>query len=161
ERGYLPSPGLHRPGAFDAGDARRARRLSDRGPRSHRGEREGAAARLRSSGSGARAPDDRQRGAGGAMTDDRMALLVGGRVRTGVMIAAAVTVAGGFWYLATAGGAPTTYRVFRGEPAELRSVGGVIQGIRDRHPEALIQLGLLLLVATPVARVALSAFAFA
>jgi uncharacterized membrane protein len=95
------------------------------------------------------------------MTDDRMELLIGGLLRAGVMIAAGVTLAGGIWYFATSGDTLMAYRVFRGEPAELRSVAGVIQGIRDGHPEALIQLGLLLLVATPVARVALSTFAFA
>jgi uncharacterized membrane protein len=95
------------------------------------------------------------------VTDERIERLIGGLLRAGVILAAGVTLAGGIWHLVVHGGAPHSYRVFHGEPAELRSVAGVLAGIRRGHPEGLIQLGLLLLIATPVARVALSAVAFA
>jgi uncharacterized membrane protein len=95
------------------------------------------------------------------VTDERIERLIGGWLRVGVILSACVTLAGGIWHAIRSGGAPLAYRIFRGEPAELRSVTGVLTGIRDGHPEALIQLGLLLLVATPIARVALSVVAFA
>ena len=49
---------------------------------------------------------------------------------------------------------------FHGEPAELRTLGGVLAAVRTLEARAVIQLGLGLLVATPVARVVFSLFAF-
>ena len=90
-----------------------------------------------------------------------MEQLIGGVLRAGVIAAAAVTLAGGIWHLAQSGNAAPDYHIFRGEPAELRSLRGVLRGIAQGHSESLIQLGLLLLIATPVARVAFSVAAFA
>ena len=95
------------------------------------------------------------------MTDERMDRVIGGLLRTGVTLAAAVTLAGGGWHLAQCGNQMPDYRVFRGEPTELRSLAGVLRGIAQGHSADLIQLGLLLLIATPVARVAFCAVAFA
>ena len=95
------------------------------------------------------------------MTDESMDRLIGGLLRAGVIVSAAVTLAGGVWHLAQFGSALPNYRIFRGEPAELRSVGGVLKGVAAGHSADLIQLGLLLLIATPVARVAFSVYAFA
>jgi uncharacterized membrane protein len=53
------------------------------------------------------------------------------------------------------------FRVFRGEPADLRDVRGIIGDTVALHGRGIIQLGLLLLIATPVARVAFSIFGFA
>jgi uncharacterized membrane protein len=89
--------------------------------------------------------------------DQMIAMLL----RAGVVLAAATTLAGGVWYYFQHGGAMPDYRVFRGEPAELQNLSGVIEGIAQGHSEALIQLGLLMLIATPIARVALSVAAFA
>jgi uncharacterized membrane protein len=51
--------------------------------------------------------------------------------------------------------------VFVGAPADLRSVSGIIADARALSGRGIIQLGLLLLVATPVARVTFSVAAFA
>jgi uncharacterized membrane protein len=53
------------------------------------------------------------------------------------------------------------FRVFRGEPADLREIRGIISETVALHGRGIIQLGLLLLIATPVARVAFSIFGFA
>jgi uncharacterized membrane protein len=53
------------------------------------------------------------------------------------------------------------FRVFRGEPADLRDVRGIIRDTLALRGRGIIQLGLLLLIATPVARVAFSIFGFA
>ena len=95
------------------------------------------------------------------MTDERMDQWIGGLLRGGVVLAAAVALAGGFWHVAQAGTGAPELRVFRGEPGELRSVAGVLRGVGAGHSASLIQLGLLLLIATPVARVALAAAGFA
>jgi uncharacterized membrane protein len=82
-------------------------------------------------------------------------------LRAGVMLAAVVVLAGNALYLTRHGGATPDYRVFRGEPADLRSVSGVLNAALTLHGRGLIQLGLLLLIATPVAQVIFSVLAFA
>lgn len=95
------------------------------------------------------------------MTDNRMDRLIGGLLRAGVILSAAVTLAGGAWRFAQFGATIPNDRIFHGEPADLRSVPGVLHGVATGHSTDLIQLGLLLLIATPIARVAFSAYAFA
>jgi uncharacterized membrane protein len=94
-------------------------------------------------------------------TDKRMELFIGNLLRTGVAIAAAVVGGGAVVYLARHGDARADYHIFRSEPARLRSVGGIFHDAFALHGMAIIQLGLLLLIATPVARVAFSIFGFA
>lgn len=95
------------------------------------------------------------------MTDEQMDRMIGVLLRAGVILSAATTLAGGIWHFVQHGGAMPDYHVFRGEPSELHSVGGVLHGIAQGHSESLVQLGLLMLIATPIARVALSVAAFA
>ncbi len=93
--------------------------------------------------------------------DQKIEHIVGNLLRAGVMLAAAVVLTGGILYLLRHGGAQPDYRSFRGEPAELRSVAGIRESALTVHSRGIIQLGLLLLVLTPIARVLFSAFAFA
>lgn len=95
------------------------------------------------------------------MTDERLEQMVGALLRTGVLLAAVVVVAGGVWWLAESGQATPAYAQFRGEPPELRSAGALVKALAHPRSETVIQLGLLLLIATPVARVALALVAFA
>jgi len=94
-------------------------------------------------------------------SDERVELLVGNLLRFGVIIAAIVVIAGGIPYLIANGGLAFSFRTFHGQPAELTTVAGIIQGVFHGDSRSLIQLGLVLLIATPVARVALSLAAFA
>jgi uncharacterized membrane protein len=94
-------------------------------------------------------------------SDERVEEAMGSLLRVGVILAATVVLVGGIVYLIRYGATSPDYRVFRGEPADLRSVSGILSDVTDLHSRGLIQLGLLLLVATPVARVAFSVFAFA
>lgn len=93
--------------------------------------------------------------------DLRIEIIIGALLRTGVMLAAAVVIFGGVVYLAHHGHEVATYGVFRGEPGSVTSVSGIIHGVLHMRGSAIIQLGLLILIATPVARVAFSAVAFA
>jgi uncharacterized membrane protein len=88
--------------------------------------------------------------------DRIMAILL----RSGVLIAAAIVLVGGIIFV-TRHSQITDYRTFQGEPAELRTISGILQLAREGHGRGLIQLGLLLLIATPVARVLFSVLAFA
>jgi uncharacterized membrane protein len=93
--------------------------------------------------------------------DEAVEQLLGNLLRAGVVLAAVVTAVGGILYLAQYGGMPAGHRVFAGEPAELRSVRDIIAGALALRSRSVIQLGLLLLIATPIARVAFALLAFA
>jgi uncharacterized membrane protein len=93
--------------------------------------------------------------------DQRIEIIVGALLRTGVTLAAAVVFCGAVVYFARHGTGVPNYAVFRGEPENLKSVSGIVHGALGMSGQAIIQLGLLLLIATPVARVLFSAIAFA
>jgi uncharacterized membrane protein len=94
-------------------------------------------------------------------TDQRVEVAIGNLLRAGVLAAAVVVLIGGTVYLVRHGGAAPHYGVFRGEPADLRTVSGILTDAISLRGRGIIQLGLLILLATPVARVAFSVFAFA
>jgi len=94
-------------------------------------------------------------------TDEKTEYIIGNLLRAGVTLAAIVVLAGGILYLVRYGHSPADYRVFRGEPTDLRHVSGIVRDALALHSRGIIQLGLLLLIATPVARVAFAVFAFA
>lgn len=94
-------------------------------------------------------------------TDRRMDIVIGNLLRSGVVLSALVVFLGAVIYLARHGSAHADYRVFRGEPSDLRTVGGICRDVIAVRGRGIIQLGLLFLIATPVARVAFSIFGFA
>ena len=92
-----------------------------------------------------------------------MEQVLGHLLRVGVIVSALVTLLGGIVYLVHHGREPCDYSRFHGEPPEFRSPREiVIRALDVRHFQgrAIIQLGLLLLIATPVARVVFSAIGF-
>lgn len=92
--------------------------------------------------------------------DQRIETSVGIMLRTGVMLAAAVVLTGGVLYLAQNRGPRPDYRHFQGEPAHLMSLAGIGHGVMAMDPRSIIMLGLLLLIATPVARVGMCIVGF-
>ena len=94
-------------------------------------------------------------------TDKRMEIFIANLLRTGVLLSALIVLFGAAFYLVRHGHSRADYRVFRGEPSELRGVGGILRDAVALRGGGIIQLGLLLLIATPVARVAFSIFGFA
>ena len=94
------------------------------------------------------------------MDDRRVGRAVGTLLRTGVILAGAVVLAGGLAFVVRNGFAARDHFLFHGEPAHLRSPFGILAGAVSLSPLEIIQFGLLLLIATPVARVAFSVWAF-
>jgi len=94
-------------------------------------------------------------------TDQRVETIVARLLQVGVWLAASIVALGGIIFLARHGRAVPQYTRFVGEPFELRTIAGIIMGSASFHGRNIIQLGLLLLIATPVARVAFSMIAFA
>ena len=93
-------------------------------------------------------------------SDRKVEQLVGRLLQVGVLIATVVVLIGGAMLVATHGGNVADFHVFRGESSTLRSVSAAIRGAFTLDPRGLVQLGLVLLIATPVARVALTLVAF-
>ena len=92
--------------------------------------------------------------------DQRMDQIMAVLLRSGVLLSASLVFIGGVIYLARHDLPATNYRVFQGEPEELRTVGGILREAAKFRGRGLIQLGLLILIATPVARVLFSVVAF-
>ena len=88
-------------------------------------------------------------------SDARRAEAVGRLLRFGAMLAAAVVAAGAIPYLAANGLERHDYTVFRGEPPALRTLTGIARDALTLDSRAIIQLGFLILLATPIARVVL------
>jgi uncharacterized membrane protein len=93
-------------------------------------------------------------------TDQQFEIFLGKLLRTGVLIAALIVLAGGMWFLSEADGERREYKTFRGVPAELSSLSAIVHGAVGGQALALIQLGILVLIATPVARVLFSMLGF-
>jgi uncharacterized membrane protein len=82
-------------------------------------------------------------------------------LRAGAATAGVVVLAGSAWFLAVHGTDAADYHTFRGEPAGLRGVAGLLRAPLMGEGRAIMQLGIVILVATPIARVAFSVGAFA
>jgi uncharacterized membrane protein len=93
-------------------------------------------------------------------SDQQVEERVGNLLRYGLIIATAIVVLGAAIYLGRHADEEPALRLFHGEPPELRGLDGIIDVARDWRGRGIIQLGLLVLLATPVARVAFSIVAF-
>jgi len=95
------------------------------------------------------------------LTDEKLELIIGDLLRGGVIVAAAVVLIGGIVFLVQHSRDAVSYASFHLERHDLRSVSGIFGAAIRLQPDAIIQLGLVLLIATPIARVALAAVGFA
>lgn len=95
------------------------------------------------------------------MNDQRLEIIIGRLLQIGVALAAALVLAGGVLYLYEHQGAVVDRSKFQGEPAELENIAGIVSLAAHGDALGLIQLGILVLIATPIARVVFSIYAFA
>ncbi len=93
-------------------------------------------------------------------SDHEVEQLISRLLLVGVMTSAVIVLIGGILLLMQHGGEVVSYSVFHGQPAELRSLASIVRGAATMNSLAIVQLGLLLLIATPVARVAFTLVAF-
>lgn len=91
----------------------------------------------------------------------RLEELLGTLLRLGVFLAAGVVTVGAVLYLLRHGMEPRGFRAFHSEPEEFRTIPGVLRSVSQWSGRGIIQLGLLCLVATPVARVVFAMVGFA
>jgi uncharacterized membrane protein len=94
-------------------------------------------------------------------TDVQIEIWISRLLRFGVLLSSAIVLGGGIAYLIRYGTQAPHYRTFHDEPAPLHSLRGILGQAVRLHPRAIIQLGLLVLIATPIARVVFAVVAFA
>ncbi|MFZ0516155.1 MAG: DUF1634 domain-containing protein [Acidobacteriaceae bacterium] len=95
------------------------------------------------------------------LNDKQVEILIGQVLRAGVLLSCFVTLIGLVGYLLHNSTAIPNYHEFHSVNAPLRSMYLLIPRAFHGYPLSIIQLGVLLLIATPVARVAFLVVAFA
>ncbi len=94
-------------------------------------------------------------------SDHDLDLSVAAMLRVGVTLAAIIVFAGGMLSLWHPPSSPADYTHFHAGSETLRSISGIFHGAIHLDPQCIIQLGLVVLIATPVARVVLCVIGFA
>jgi len=92
--------------------------------------------------------------------DTDMQSVIGWVLRIGVFLSMTVVFLGGIIYLYRHGHELPEHATFTGIPAFLQTGSGIIDGIINLRGRAIIQTGIILLIATPIARVLFSAIGF-
>jgi uncharacterized membrane protein len=82
-------------------------------------------------------------------------------LRVGVLVSGSVVLLGGLYYLLLHGGEVESFHRFQGTAAADRIVSHIMRGAFALRARSIIQVGLLLLIATPILRVAFSLVGFA
>jgi uncharacterized membrane protein len=95
------------------------------------------------------------------MTDQQFENVIGNFLRAGVILAASVVLVGGAVYLYRHGGETPEHHMFHGEPQAWSTLGGIFSSATLKRGQGIVMAGLLVLILTPIARVALSLGAFA
>ncbi len=95
------------------------------------------------------------------VTDRSIERSVSVLLMAGVIIAGSVTLLGAIAFLIRHWSDTVNYRTFHSQPRVDRIIPEIVAGALSGRGRSIIQLGMLLLIATPVARVAFSLFGFA
>ena len=93
--------------------------------------------------------------------EQRTEIVIAYLLRAGVLTAAAVVILGAALYLGAHPAGRVDYRTFHAVSDPLRTVHGILHAAFAGDARAIMQLGLLLLIATPIVRVLFSVAAFA
>lgn len=92
-------------------------------------------------------------------SDRKVDLYISWILRTGVIAASVLTAIGGIIYLQSYGQELPHLHQFHRQQS-LRSIGAIVDSAAHWHGEAIIQLGVLILLFTPIMRVAFACYAF-
>jgi uncharacterized membrane protein len=94
------------------------------------------------------------------MTDEKLQVIIGNLLRIGVLASAIVVLLAGMVFVGQHHAERASYATFRAESSDLRTINGIFGASWSLRPDAIIQLGLLLLIVTPIVRVALAGVGF-
>lgn len=95
-----------------------------------------------------------------AWDDQKIDEIISKMLRVGVLTAAALVLLGGVMYLFQHPGPIPDYKHFHGEPVILRDPMRIFLGAIHGRASEMIQLGLVVLILTPIARVFLCVVGF-
>jgi uncharacterized membrane protein len=93
-------------------------------------------------------------------SDHQVEQTVGNLLRIGVLVSMAIVLIGGGIFLLRHARERSDHFDFQGEPSALRHPAGIVGEAWNLSGRGVIQLGLLVLIATPIFRVVFSAYAF-
>jgi uncharacterized membrane protein len=94
--------------------------------------------------------------------DQDVELIIGNLLRYGVITSIVIAFIGGALYLYQHGlEKMPDYTVFKGEDPKYTSLPAILKGLRSLSAGEIIQFGVVVLIATPILRIALSLVAFA
>lgn len=94
------------------------------------------------------------------LTDQKLEVAIGRMLQAGVLLAALVVFIGGVLYLSQSSGPRPDYTHFHGISQDLRTPTRIVALAVHGDAQGLIQLGLLLLIATPIMRVVVAVVGF-
>ena len=94
------------------------------------------------------------------VTDQTLERWISALLRIGVVLSALLVLTGGVLYLLRHGHEVVAYQVFQPKESSDRRIAEIIEEALVGRGRSIIQLGLLLLIATPIARVAASLIGF-
>jgi uncharacterized membrane protein len=89
-----------------------------------------------------------------------MQLLLGNVLRAGTVISVSVVFFGGILYLYRHGHAIANYKTFSGIPDFVQHFPGILYSAFNLKGQAIIQIGIILLIFTPIMRVIFSTIGF-
>lgn len=93
-------------------------------------------------------------------TDVEVDTIIGSLLRLGLILSSALVIVGAVIFLSRHGSETAAYKVFLGEPRNYREIGGILTETARFRGRGFIMAGLILLMATPVARVIFSVIVF-
>ncbi len=96
-----------------------------------------------------------------AEIDRKLEVVIGHALRIGVIAAAVLVLTGGAFYLAEEGSAAPDYHHFYPAARYSHDLAGIVRNAVALNSYGIIQLGLLVLIATPITRVLLAVVGFA
>lgn len=95
------------------------------------------------------------------MTEHAAEQVIGRLLQIGVTLAAVLVLIGGTKLEMERGSTRPDYAVFRGTEASMQSVTSIVRNASEGEGRGIVQLGLIVLIATPIARVAFMILVFA
>ena len=95
-----------------------------------------------------------------SLKDKDIQVIIGWILRGGVAVSMILVFIGGVFFVYRHGYSMPDYKTFKGIPFFVQNIGGILNGVIMLKGQAIIQLGIILLIATPVIRVAFSAVGF-
>jgi uncharacterized membrane protein len=97
----------------------------------------------------------------GLLGNHDIEVIVGTLLRYGVMTASAIVLLGGTYFLFQHGESPVpSYHRFVGESIGYTTFSGILNGVFALQAKGIIQLGVIVLIATPILRILFSLIGF-